>query len=79
MPCTALPAKLIFQEANLVASASRADNTVLPLSPTGNKVTQAVFWIREIYDCFLKCLGAVGFHELSMRQETGLVKYIFTL
>jgi len=73
----ALPAKLILEEANLVAPAGRARHNAI--GPAAFRdVGEAVVGNREIKDCFLKGLGSVGFHELILPRTLGLVKYIYT-
>jgi hypothetical protein len=76
---TALPAQLVFEKANLVAPASRADNAIRP--STSRYIAEAVFGIREINDCFLKSLQFKDFvfHESKIQQFGGLVKDIIAL
>jgi len=80
MPDAALPAQLIRQEANLRATATRADDAVFPFGPMRYEVVQAVLLVREVNDCFLKGLGFVlaAFHTSILPRNGVLVKYIFT-
>ena len=74
----ALPAELIFEEMNLITSASRAGDAVRPSA--SHEILYAVLRIGEVNDCFLKCLGLVGAcHDSSMPQIAGLVKYIISV
>src|SRR5271157_2681698 len=75
-----LPAQLILQEANAGTPAPWADDAVLPLRATGDKIAQAVLLIREVQDCFLQGLWFVSVcHALIVRQNRVLVNYIFAL
>ena len=77
---SAPPAKLILEEANLLGATGRTYNTFVPLRPTRYEVIQAVLLIRKIQDRFLQALRLFdGFHDPSVRQKYGLVKYIFAL
>jgi len=80
MPRTALPTKLVLEEADLLASAGWTNDAIAPLRPTGHEVVQAVLLIREIQDRFLQAFRfSDGFHTSSVRYNRGLVKYIFAL
>jgi hypothetical protein len=80
MADAALPAQLILQKSDAGATAPWADNAVLPLRATGDKVAQAVILIREVQDRFLQGLWFVSvFHALIVRQNYVLVNYIFAL
>jgi len=73
----ALPAQLILEEANILATAGRASDAVLPFRPTSHKVVKAVDLIGEVNDGFLKGLRFVGgFHVSSLTENRGLVNYI---
>lgn len=75
----ALPAELLFEEADFGATTDWANNTDFPPGAAGNEVAQAVLLIREVDNCFLKSLGIVsGFHSSSLPQSRVLVKYICT-
>ena len=67
MPIAALPAKLILEKTNGSASASWANNAVVPFGPTRYKIVQVVLLIREVKYRFLKALRFVfsGFYTYS--------------
>jgi hypothetical protein len=73
----ALPAQLIFEEADASATAAGADNTFLPFGTAGHEVVKAILLIREVNDGFLEGLGFVsGFHTTIIAQNRVLRKYI---
>src|SRR5207253_980810 len=77
MPIAALPAELILEEADLIATADRAGNAVLPLWTAKREILQAVLRNGEVEDRFLKALRFVGgFHDLIVPWKRVLVKYI---
>jgi hypothetical protein len=80
MPGAALPPQLILEEANILAATDRANNTILPFSPTSDEVIDTGLLVREVQDRFLKGFGFVdGFHVSSLTQNSGLRKYIIAL
>ena len=77
MAGAALPAQLIFEEANAGTPATRADYALLPLGAPGHKVVKTVLLIGKVHDGFLKGLGFVsGFHTTILTQNGVLRKYI---
>jgi hypothetical protein len=77
MADAALPPQLILEEANLGATADRADYTVSPFGTASDEVVKTVLLVREVNDSFLQCLGVVsGFHNLSLPQKRVLRKYV---
>lgn len=77
VPDAALPTKLVSKEPDRSATATRADNAVLPFGATGHEVFQAVPRIGKVADCFHQGLGFVkGFHTSSVPQNHVLVNYI---
>ena len=80
VPVAALPAQLVLEEADLIATTDGADNAVLPFGTAKHKVFQAVFRIREVQDRFLQGLWFVDrFHDSIVSRQRVLVKYIFAL
>src|SRR5271157_1340911 len=74
MAHAALPAQLILEKPDARTTASRADNAVLPLRTTGDKIAKAILLIGEVQDCLLQGLWFV-FHALIVRQNRVLVNY----
>jgi hypothetical protein len=78
MARTALPAQLVFEKADCLGTAGWTYDAVFPFRPTCHEIIQAVLLIREIQDRFLQAFRlSDGFHTSSVRQNPGLVKYIF--
>ena len=69
-----VPAVVFFKEEDVLASATRADNTIRP--PTRYKVLTAVGRIREVDDGFLK---RGRFHTSRITRIVCFVKYIIAL
>src|SRR5579871_395312 len=74
----ALPAELILQETDTLATAGRAsDLTVRP--PLRRQIVQAVLWVSKVQDRILKSDQRFRFHGLIVPQNRGLVKFIIAL
>ena len=70
MADAALPAKLIFQEADILATAGRAGNAIPPLRTTDHEVVKTVDLIREVNDSVFQGLGFVsGFHVFNLTPK----------
>jgi hypothetical protein len=70
----ALPAALLLQVPDLIATAVRAHDAQGPTLL--GKVFDAIVLVGEVDDCFLEGLGFVC-HEPSMPESSVLVKYIY--
>src|ERR1035437_4590525 len=69
----AVPAVVLLQEQNVMASATRANDTVRPTARY--QVLTAVDRIGEVDDCLLKCVR-FGCHDLILGQTGYFVNYI---
>src|SRR5437773_1158204 len=70
----ALPAIMLFREADFRASTTRTGHAVRP-APNHN-IVAAVGGIGEVNDCILKCSR---FHAVILAGTLGVVKYILAL